>query len=160
MEKNVFDAVARDYERIHNRSLPPGVHSADFNWFAPWKSIDGREVEPNTTGSMKTLVEGLFPKERLLNYIRHFLVHEEVNEVITKKGAKYHQFFAVNFAVQEVLRAMQPEADKHHLVPENGRGDQEPGPHPAGIEARQQDGSTDKERDRPQACSQGPTASE
>jgi SAM-dependent methyltransferase len=30
MEKNVFDAVARDYERIHNRSLPPGVHSADF----------------------------------------------------------------------------------------------------------------------------------
>jgi len=30
MEKNVFDAVARDYERIHDRSLPPGVHSADF----------------------------------------------------------------------------------------------------------------------------------
>ena len=30
MEKNVFDQVARDYERIHNRSLPPGVHSADF----------------------------------------------------------------------------------------------------------------------------------
>jgi SAM-dependent methyltransferase len=30
MEKNVFDRVARDYEKIHNRSLPPGVHSADF----------------------------------------------------------------------------------------------------------------------------------
>ena len=29
-------------------------------WYAPWKSIDGFEVEPNTTGSMKTLVEGLF----------------------------------------------------------------------------------------------------
>ena len=30
MGKNVFDTVARDYEKIHNRSLPPGVHSADF----------------------------------------------------------------------------------------------------------------------------------
>jgi SAM-dependent methyltransferase len=30
MAKNVFDRVARDYEKIHNRSLPPGVHSADF----------------------------------------------------------------------------------------------------------------------------------
>jgi SAM-dependent methyltransferase len=30
MAKNIFDRVARDYERIHERSLPPGVHSADF----------------------------------------------------------------------------------------------------------------------------------
>jgi SAM-dependent methyltransferase len=30
MERNVFDQVARDYEKIHNQSLPPGVHSADF----------------------------------------------------------------------------------------------------------------------------------
>jgi SAM-dependent methyltransferase len=30
MDRNVFDQVARDYERIHNRSLPPGVHSVDF----------------------------------------------------------------------------------------------------------------------------------
>jgi len=27
-------------------------------------------VEANTTGSMKTLLEGLFPKDRLLSYIR------------------------------------------------------------------------------------------
>jgi SAM-dependent methyltransferase len=30
MDRNVFDQVARDYERIHDRRLPPGVHSADF----------------------------------------------------------------------------------------------------------------------------------
>jgi SAM-dependent methyltransferase len=30
MPKSVFDQVARDYERIHDRSLPPGVRSADF----------------------------------------------------------------------------------------------------------------------------------
>ena len=30
MNRTVFDRVARDYEKIHNRSLPPGVRSADF----------------------------------------------------------------------------------------------------------------------------------
>lgn len=30
MPPNLFDRVARDYEAIHERSLPPGVHSADF----------------------------------------------------------------------------------------------------------------------------------
>ena len=89
-----------------------GLHAAGFEWFAPWKSIDGLTVEPNTTGSMKTLVEGLFPKERLLDYVRNFIVHEVVNEKITKKGAKYHQYFAVRFAVGKTLEAMQPGSDK------------------------------------------------
>jgi type I restriction enzyme R subunit len=88
-----------------------GPHSSSFEWFAPWKSINGSDVEPNTTGSMKTLIEGLFPKERLLDYVRNFMVHEMVNEQITKKAAKYHQFFAVRFAVQQALRAMQPDSD-------------------------------------------------
>lgn len=30
MSADVFDQVARDYERIHNRSLPPGVRSDEF----------------------------------------------------------------------------------------------------------------------------------
>lgn len=30
MRKSAFDAVARDYEKIHERSLPPGVHSEEF----------------------------------------------------------------------------------------------------------------------------------
>jgi len=30
MEQDVFDRVARDYEKIHNRSLPPGVRSEEF----------------------------------------------------------------------------------------------------------------------------------
>lgn len=80
-----------------------GVWTAGREWYSPWKSIDGFEIEPNTTGSMKTLVEGLLPKDRLLQYIHDFLVFEVVNEKITKKGARYHQFFAVRLAAQKVL---------------------------------------------------------
>jgi type I restriction enzyme R subunit len=84
-----------------------GVWTAGTEWYSPWKSIDGFEIEPNTTGSMKTLIEGLFPKGRLLQYIHDFIVFEEVNEKITKKGARYHQFFAVQIAAAKVIETYQ-----------------------------------------------------
>ena len=63
----------------------------------------------SATGAMKTLIEGLFPKERLLDYVRHFIAFEVVNEKMEKKGAKYHQFFGTRFAVEEALRATRPD---------------------------------------------------
>ncbi len=105
-EFNAFCVVSDGVKTLH------GMHSAAMEWFAPWKSIDGRTIEPTKTGTMKTLIEGLFPKDRLLDYIRHFIVFETVNEQITKKGAKYNQFFGVRFAVEEALRATQPDGDR------------------------------------------------
>jgi type I restriction enzyme R subunit len=98
---NAFVVISDGITTLH------GVWTAGSEWYSPWKSIDGFEIEPNTTGSMKTLVEGLFPKQRLLQYIHDFLVFEVVNEKITKKGARYHQFFAVKVAVQKVLETYQ-----------------------------------------------------
>ena len=89
-----------------------GMWTAPWEWYAPWKSIDGRAVVESATGAMKTLIEGLFPKERLLDYLRHFIAFEVVNEKIEKKGAKYHQFFGVRFAVEEALRATRPDGDR------------------------------------------------
>ena len=103
---NAFCVISDGTETLH------GIHSASMEWFNPWKSIDGREVEGKGTGSMKTLVEGLFPKERLLEYVRYFIVHEKAGEEITKKGALYHQFFGVREAVQQAERATRPEGDR------------------------------------------------
>ncbi len=89
-----------------------GPWTASWEWFAPWKSINGRDVVENVTGAMKTLIEGLFPKDRLLDYIRHFIGFEVVNDKIEKKGAKYHQFFGIRFAVDEALRATRPDGDR------------------------------------------------
>ena len=89
-----------------------GMWTAGLEWYAPWKSIDGVNVEANTTGSMKTLVEGLFTKDRLLQYLKYFIVFQEANDRITKKGAKYHQFFAVRAAVERTLSACRPAADR------------------------------------------------
>lgn len=89
-----------------------GMWSADAEWYAPWKSIDGASVEKSTTGSMKTLAEGLFPKERLLAYIRDFILFEILQDKITKKGAKYHQFFAVRLAAEKSIAAVTGDAEK------------------------------------------------
>src|SRR5437773_2235897 len=89
-----------------------GMWTASWEWFAAWKSINGREIVDSATGAMKTLIEGLFPKDRFLDYLRHFIAFEVVNEKIEKKGAKYHQFFGVRFAVQEALRATRPNGDR------------------------------------------------
>src|SRR3989449_8578514 len=102
-EFNALTVVSDGVTTLH------GVWTALPEWYAPWKSIDGEHLEANTTGSMKTLIEGLFPKERLLAYIRDFLVFEVANEVITKKGAKYHQFFAVRLAADKAVQARSEE---------------------------------------------------
>ena len=80
-----------------------GMWTSGPEWYAPWKSIDGIVVEPGTTASMKTLIEGLFPHDRLLQYVRDFVLFEVANEKITKKGAKYHQFFAVRLAADKAI---------------------------------------------------------
>ncbi|MBW1799933.1 MAG: type I restriction endonuclease subunit R [Deltaproteobacteria bacterium] len=89
-----------------------GMWTADREWFAPWKSIDGFHIEENTTGSMKTLIEGLFKKERLLSYIHDFIAFEVINDKITKKGGKYHQFFAARLAAQKCVETVTSGADK------------------------------------------------
>lgn len=104
-EFNAFCVVSDGANTLH------GVWSAGREWYAPWKSIDGHTVEPGKTGSMKTLVEGLFRKERLLAYIRDFIVFEVDRRGVAKKGAKYHQFFAVLRAVEKTLSAFDAGAD-------------------------------------------------
>ena len=98
---NAFCVISDGRVTLH------GMYAASFEWFAAWKSIDGVKVAPETISTMKTLIEGLFPKDRILNYIRNFIVHEVINDRITKKGARYHQFFAVNFAVEKAVPALQ-----------------------------------------------------
>jgi type I restriction enzyme R subunit len=103
---NAFCVVSDGIDTLH------GVHSASREWFKPWMSVDGETVTDDRAHSMRTLVEGLFPKERLLAYVRHFIVHETTGSGIAKKGALYHQFFGVRRAVEETERAAGPDGDQ------------------------------------------------
>lgn len=82
-----------------------GVHGAGFEWFTPWRSIDGETDAARAIAPMKALIEGLFRKDRLLAYVRDFIVFEQDKGPIVKKAARYHQFFAVRAAVERTLAA-------------------------------------------------------
>lgn len=105
-EHNAVTVVSDGVTTLH------GMWTATPEWLAPWKSIDGVTVEPGTTGSMKALAEGLFPKARLLAYLRDCIVFEVANETVTKKGARYHQFFGVRLAARKALESVRSGADK------------------------------------------------
>lgn len=88
-----------------------GMFPASMEWFAPWKSINGKDIVEENDFQLHTLLHGLFTKERLLNYLKYFIFFEDHNGSLIKKGAKYHQYFGVNFAVEKTKHAIKPIGD-------------------------------------------------
>jgi type I restriction enzyme R subunit len=85
-----------------------GSLSADEERFTAWRTIDGKERDPlGQFGELETLVRGVFLKEHLLDYLRHFIVFEDDGGLV-KKIAAYHQFHAVRAVVERVLEASAP----------------------------------------------------
>ena len=80
--------------------------------FMPWRTVDGSEVAPKGSLELETLVRGVFEKGRLLDLVRNFIVFEDDHGAISKKVAAYHQFHAVNRAVEATAEAASPKGDK------------------------------------------------
>jgi type I restriction enzyme R subunit len=104
-EYNAITIISDGNEAQH------GMFSSGMEWFAPWKSINGKDTVQDNDFQMHTMLMGLFPKERILNYIKNFIFHEDHNGKLIKKGAKYHQFFGVNFAVEAAKKSVRPFGD-------------------------------------------------
>ncbi|RUO76448.1 type I restriction endonuclease subunit R [Pseudidiomarina taiwanensis] len=82
-----------------------GSLSANEERFMRWRTIDGVEVDPlGQHRELETLIKGLFNKEVFLSYLRYFCIFEDDKTVI-KKIAGYHQFHAVQAAVESVVNA-------------------------------------------------------
>lgn len=85
-----------------------GSLTADRERFMAWRTIDGTTTDPlGPMRELETLVQGLFQRELLLEYLRHFILFEDEGKWV-KKVAGYHQFHAVRAVVQSVLKASAP----------------------------------------------------
>jgi type I restriction enzyme R subunit len=92
-----------------------GSLSAGWSRFMAWKSADGKEEASHLVSQLETLINGMLNKETLLDLIRHFVVFEKSKKEDSKTGitsittvkklAAYHQYYAVNRAVESTLRA-------------------------------------------------------
>jgi type I restriction enzyme R subunit len=89
-----------------------GTISSGWEWFLPWRTIDGKNVAPKGIPELEVLIKGMFDRQRFLDIIRHFILFEVDETRVIKKVAAYHQYHAVNAAVEATLKATSPSGDK------------------------------------------------
>ena len=83
-----------------------GTLTAGWEWFLPWRTIEGDEVVDKGAAQLAVLIPGVFAKGRFLDLVRYFIVFEDNGGGnLIKKMAAYHQYHAVNRALDETLRA-------------------------------------------------------
>lgn len=86
-----------------------GTLSSDYSRFMEWKTADGiTVVDSQREPEMEPMIKGLLNKSTLLDVIRHFIVFEKTKEKTIKKIAAYHQYYAVNKAIESTIRAASP----------------------------------------------------
>jgi type I restriction enzyme, R subunit len=103
-ETNCLTVVSDGQNTLH------GMYNSGMEWYAAWKSIDGINIVQNDF-ALETLIKGLLQPERLMAYIRYYIFHEPEKGQLVKKGAKYHQFFGIQFALANTLKAIKPVGD-------------------------------------------------
>ena len=93
-----------------------GTISSSWEWFSVWKGIESEDEKNDGISELEILTRGIFHKTRLLDIIENFIIFEADSErdtsKYTKKMGLYHQYFGVNKAVNETLRAAKPRGNK------------------------------------------------
>ena len=83
-----------------------GTITADEDRFVAWKSVDGDYSETKAS-TWKTMLDGMLPKERLLDIVRNFVCFNDSNDRIVKILAAYHQYFGVRKAIERATKAVE-----------------------------------------------------
>lgn len=98
-----------------------GTLSAGFSRYMTWKSGDGISEASKLVPQLETLIKGMLNPLTLLDLLRSFIVFEkskkeDKNGIVTietvKKLAAYHQYYAVNKAVERTIKASSEGGDK------------------------------------------------
>lgn len=88
-----------------------GTITSDFGRFMRWRTKDGKTEAIQNELGMQVLFEGMLNKHTLLDLIRHFIVFEKSDSKTLKKVAAYHQYYAVNKAVESTILASSKNGD-------------------------------------------------
>jgi type I restriction enzyme R subunit len=99
-----------------------GSLSAGFTRFMNWKTADGRREASRLVPQLAILFKGMLNQSTLLDLIRNFIVFEKNKKEDPKTGiiqietekklAAYHQYYAVNKAVESSIIASGVKGDK------------------------------------------------
>lgn len=113
---NAFSVISDGHE------AKAGPISAGLSRFMAWKSVDGDKDASKFTPQIETLIKGMLRPDVLLDLVRNFIVFEKTKKEDTKTGitqietvkklAAYHQYYAVNRAINSTLSAASENGDR------------------------------------------------
>jgi type I restriction enzyme, R subunit len=99
-----------------------GSVSAGFSRYMTWKTIDGKKEASRFKPQLETTLKGMLNPLVILDLIKNFIVFEKtkkedsrtgLTQIVTeKKLAAYHQYYAVNRAIQSTIKASGINGDK------------------------------------------------
>ena len=85
-----------------------GPLTAGKEWFKPWKTMDDDAPGAANLPELQTMLEGVCDRSNFLALIKDFIVFDDDGSgKLIKKMAGYHQFHAVQAAVEQTFRAAQ-----------------------------------------------------
>ena len=85
-----------------------GPLTAGKEWFKPWKTMDDDTQGAANLPELQVMMEGVCDRSNFLAQVRDFIVFDDDGSgKLIKKMAGYHQFHAVQAAVEETFRAAQ-----------------------------------------------------
>ena len=110
----VFNECLLISDGLHARV---GTLTSDRERFMPWRTVEGDALAKTTAVELEVLLKGIFDKRRFLNLLKFFIVFEaDESGLLLKKMAGYHQFHAVNKAVDATVIASRPGGDRRSGV--------------------------------------------
>ncbi|URM31591.1 type I restriction endonuclease subunit R [Cytobacillus firmus] len=89
-----------------------GTLTSDEERFMMWRTVDGKSIASNSIPQLEVLIKGMFGPKTLIDIIRNFILFQVSGEKVIKILGAYHQFHAVNKAVEEAKRASSEEGDR------------------------------------------------
>lgn len=140
--KNAFDQLQTYKQAIPSLFNYNSILIATDGWFAKagtitsdWSRFSGWKIPPppkennkvEDTGTtynstlfpkeqnhleMDIMLQGMLDKKVLIDLIRYFIVFEKTKEKTIKKIAAYHQYYAVNKAIQSTIKASSIQGDQ------------------------------------------------
>ncbi|WBL17460.1 type I restriction endonuclease subunit R [Sutcliffiella sp. NC1] len=84
-----------------------GSLTANEERFMKWRTIDGLELAPRSLSQLEVLLKGMLEPSRLMDIIKNFILFQTDGENTYKILAGYHQYHAVNKAVEKAKIAVQ-----------------------------------------------------
>jgi type I restriction enzyme R subunit len=89
-----------------------GTITSQEDRYVSWRTIDGDNIAPTSVPQLETLIKGMFEKSRFLDIIKQFVLFQKNDKDYIKIIAGYHQYHAVNIALNKTLDATSEVGDR------------------------------------------------